>query len=72
MAAAREDLPAEIDALRAALFAERARAARVEAELAVAREGVRRCDPHRTPAIADRETDAPALWAALGAHRAAA
>ncbi len=37
MAAAREDLPEDIDALRAALIAERARAARVEAELAVAR-----------------------------------
>src|SRR4051812_2557943 len=37
MAAARENLPEEIDALRAALLAERARAARVEAELAVAR-----------------------------------
>src|SRR5215216_195437 len=37
MAATREDLPEEIDALRAALVAERARAARVEAELAVAR-----------------------------------
>src|SRR4051794_3865415 len=37
MAAGREDLPDEIDALRAALLAERARAARVEAELAVAR-----------------------------------
>src|SRR3954466_4752188 len=37
MAAAHEDLPEEIDALRAALIAERARAARVEAELAVAR-----------------------------------
>ncbi len=40
MAAVREDLPEEpeeIDALRAALLAERARAARVEAELAVAR-----------------------------------
>src|ERR671929_10647 len=37
MAAPREDLPEEIDALRAALIAERARAARVEAELAVAR-----------------------------------
>src|ERR671917_218972 len=37
MAAPREDLPEEIDALRAALVAERARAARVEAELAVAR-----------------------------------
>src|SRR3954471_24703358 len=37
MAAARENLPEEIDALRAALRAERARAARVEAELAVAR-----------------------------------
>src|SRR5215218_7032889 len=36
MAAAREDLPEEVDALRAALLAERARAARVEAELAVA------------------------------------
>ena len=36
MAAAREDLPEDIDALRAALIAERARAARVEAELAVA------------------------------------
>src|SRR3982751_1012339 len=36
MAATREDLPEEIDALRAALIAERARAARVEAELAVA------------------------------------
>src|SRR5689334_21279171 len=32
-----EDLPEEIDALRVALLAERARAARVEAELAVAR-----------------------------------
>src|SRR5918997_2631445 len=37
MAATREDLPEDIDALRAALVAERARAARVEAELAVAR-----------------------------------
>src|SRR3954465_16048718 len=37
MAAARENLPEEIDALRAALITERARAARVEAELAVAR-----------------------------------
>src|ERR687886_348898 len=37
MAAAHEDLPEEIDALRTALLAERARAARVEAELAVAR-----------------------------------
>src|SRR5215210_7328011 len=37
MAAAREDLPEEIGALRVALLAERARAARIEAELAVAR-----------------------------------
>ena len=37
MAAAREDLPENVDALKAALFAERARAARVEAELAVAK-----------------------------------
>src|SRR4051812_41910676 len=37
MAAARDDLPEEIDALRAALLAECARAARVETELAVAR-----------------------------------
>src|SRR5690349_12029407 len=37
MAVSREDLPEEVDALRAALLAERARAARVEAELAVAR-----------------------------------
>ena len=37
MAATREDLPEDIDALGAALIAERARAARVEAELAVAR-----------------------------------
>src|SRR3954468_17719504 len=37
MAAAREDLPEDIDALRAALIAECARAARFEAELAVAR-----------------------------------
>src|ERR1051325_3363259 len=37
MAVPREDLPEEVDALRAALLAERARAARVEAELAVAR-----------------------------------
>jgi transposase len=37
MAAAREDLPENVDALRAALVAERARAARVEAELAVAK-----------------------------------
>src|SRR6476659_4534430 len=37
MVARCEDLPEEIDALRAALLAERARAARVEAELAVAR-----------------------------------
>src|SRR6187401_1832563 len=37
MVARREDLPEEVDALRAALVAERARAARVEAELAVAR-----------------------------------
>src|SRR3954451_24554843 len=37
MAATREDLPEEIDGLRAALRAERARAARVETELAVAR-----------------------------------
>src|SRR6266571_8236845 len=37
MAATREDLPEDIEALRAALLAERARAARVEAELAVAK-----------------------------------
>jgi transposase len=37
MVAASDDLPEEIDALRAALLAERARAVRVEAELAVAR-----------------------------------
>src|SRR5215217_7540974 len=37
MAVPREDLPEDMDALRAALIAERARAARVEAELAVAR-----------------------------------
>src|SRR6478609_2070478 len=37
MVTARRDLPEDIDALRAALIAERARAARVEAELAVAR-----------------------------------
>ena len=37
MVARREDLPEDIDALRAALLAERARAARVEAERAVAR-----------------------------------
>src|SRR5690348_1130310 len=37
MATAREDLPEDIDALRASLLAERARAVRVEAELAVAR-----------------------------------
>src|SRR4051794_20255347 len=37
MAARREDLPEEIDALRAALLAERTRAAQVAAELAVAR-----------------------------------
>src|SRR3954469_8270216 len=37
MVARPEDLPEEIDALRVALRAERARAARVEAELAVAR-----------------------------------
>src|SRR6202162_4682873 len=37
MAATREDLPEDIEALRAALLSERARAARVEAELAVAR-----------------------------------
>src|SRR6202171_1408521 len=37
MAVAREDLPENVGALKAALLAERARAARVEAELAVAR-----------------------------------
>src|SRR5579862_3186773 len=37
MATTRQDLPEDIDALRAALLAERTRAARVEAELAVAR-----------------------------------
>src|ERR1700719_1736026 len=37
MAATREDLPEDVEALRAALLAERARAARVEAELAVAK-----------------------------------
>jgi transposase len=37
MATARNDLPEDVDALRAALIAERVRAARVEAELAVAR-----------------------------------
>src|SRR5215207_1849954 len=35
MAAAREDLPENVDALKATLLVERARAARVEAELAV-------------------------------------
>ena len=37
MAVAREDLPENVGALKAALLAERARAARVEAELAVAK-----------------------------------
>src|ERR1700732_1720853 len=37
MATSREDLPEDVEALRAALLAERARAARVEAELAVAK-----------------------------------
>ena len=37
MKARPENLPEDIDALRVALLAERARAARVEAELAVAR-----------------------------------
>src|SRR6266446_2177756 len=37
MAAALEDLPESVDALKAALLAERARATRVEAELAVAK-----------------------------------
>jgi transposase len=37
MATTRQDLPEDIDALRAALIAERAKAARVEAELAVAK-----------------------------------
>src|SRR5215216_1332960 len=37
MATAREDLPQDVDALKTALLAERARAARVEAELAVAK-----------------------------------
>jgi transposase len=37
MATTRHDLPEDIDALRAALIAERARAARVEAELAIAK-----------------------------------
>ena len=37
MATTREDLPENIEALRAALLTERARTARVEAELAVAR-----------------------------------
>jgi hypothetical protein len=37
MTAAREDLPEDIDALQAALIAERDRAARVAAELAVAK-----------------------------------
>src|SRR5690349_22097396 len=37
MVARREDLPEEMDALRAALLTERSRAAQVEAELAVAR-----------------------------------
>src|SRR5215204_3364872 len=36
MATAREDLPQDVDALKTALLAERARAARVEAELAIA------------------------------------
>jgi transposase len=37
MATARDDLPEDIDALKAVLFAERARATRVEAELVVAK-----------------------------------
>ena|SRR5438105_4807752 len=37
MAAAREDLPEEVEALKAALLAERAKATRVEAELAAAK-----------------------------------
>jgi len=37
MATAREDLPQDVDALKTALLAERARAARVEAELAMAK-----------------------------------
>src|ERR1700682_1737438 len=59
MAAAREDLPENVDALKAALLAERARAARVEAELAVA-------------TAKASEADAPALRPALGTHGAAA
>jgi transposase len=73
MAVTREDLPEEIDALRAALLAECARAARVEVELAVAR--AKASDDAAVIAhqpIADRETDAPALRAAFGAHCPAA
>src|SRR5437773_1787958 len=73
MVATREDLPEDIEALRAALLAERARAARVEAELAVAKAKASDDDAliaHQRLQI--READASALWPALRAHGAAA
>src|SRR5262249_54786054 len=35
-------------------------------------QGVRRSSPDSAPAVADRQADAPALWPALGTHRAPA
>ena len=74
MKATFEAVPDDIDALKAALIAERDRAAGVEAELAVAK--AKASDDQavtaRPSAIADREVDARALRAALGTHGAAA
>ena len=73
MTAAREDLPEDIDALRAALIAERARAARVEAELAVAR--AKASDDAAVIAhqrLQIEKLTSSALRAAFGAHRPAA
>jgi hypothetical protein len=77
MAVPREDLPEDIDALRAALLTERARTARVEAELAVARAKAsdnaapccmgRRCG-HTEPDPCSGSCDADVLWASQLQH----
>src|SRR5437667_716763 len=75
MDSGREDFANNIEGLKAALVAERgeriieaARAARAEAELAVARAKASDSSSDRPSATADREADTPALWSALGTH----
>jgi transposase len=65
MATTRQDLPEDIDALRAALLAERARAARVAAELAVAKAKA----SNDAAVIADQRLQIEKLMRQLYGHR---